>query len=158
MAEPTRLTQLTGVGEVMADRIRLHLGGGSEEAALHIIRRDPYRLMKVPRVGFKTADRIALNHYLMSLDSETGTPVSSTVVTPPNPGKPALPSEREAVIAVMQNMASLNSGPVSAKLVGGRTRLGAERAGQVLAQLLAGGQVQQVGTGWELVATGRAAD
>lgn len=69
MPEPTKLTQLTGVGDVLADRIRLHLGRGNEETALTAIKLNPYLLMTVPRLGFKTADRIALSQYKVPASS-----------------------------------------------------------------------------------------
>ena len=60
---PQKLTNLLGVGQVLADRIRRHLGDNDEARALSVIERNPYSLLDVPRVGFKTADKIAQAHY-----------------------------------------------------------------------------------------------
>ncbi|GEM45884.1 AAA family ATPase [Deinococcus cellulosilyticus] len=65
----SKLTHLTGIGETHAARIIKHLGNGSESRALDRIESNPYDLIQVPRIGFKTADRIALTHYRLRTDN-----------------------------------------------------------------------------------------
>lgn len=57
----TRLTQLTGIGPGLAEKIARHFDG--EEAALEEIAKDPYRLMEVEGIGFRRADCVAQTHY-----------------------------------------------------------------------------------------------
>jgi exodeoxyribonuclease V alpha subunit len=69
-----RLTQLTGIGPRLADKIRYKLAEGielseSERHALRIVQEDPYRLSEVDGIGFKKADAVALNDYDVDPDA-----------------------------------------------------------------------------------------
>lgn len=71
----TRLIQLTGVGPRLAEKIMYTLSEGidpsdQERYALAVIEADPYKSMKVDGIGFKKADKIALNDYDVDPDSE----------------------------------------------------------------------------------------
>lgn len=65
----TKLTQLPGIGETLARRIITHLGDGKEFTAIQEIEDDPYSLIKVPRIGFRIADRVACGFFRERQDS-----------------------------------------------------------------------------------------
>jgi exodeoxyribonuclease V alpha subunit len=70
----SRLTQLTGIGPRLADKIRFEFAEGMEldEAELYALTRvqeDPYRLTNIEGIAFKKADKIALNDYDVDPDA-----------------------------------------------------------------------------------------
>lgn len=67
------LTDLTGIGERLAEKIRRKLGYNVEgidpdQYALERIGKDPYILIEVEGIGFKRADTVALNDFSVSPD------------------------------------------------------------------------------------------
>ncbi|MFC4426279.1 AAA family ATPase [Deinococcus navajonensis] len=64
----TAIRELPGIGSKLAKRVIEDLGEGDPHVALGVIERNPYALTEVEGIGFKKADKIALQAFAMSAE------------------------------------------------------------------------------------------